>query len=153
LEVVRVLCVNLNVRWSWTLNWKQIWEVNKHDLDKLERNKDIRHTHSKEIYVIEIFVINVLWKRIISCLWVHAGGRLDVLWKGILHFYGYWKIILFLWLLVTLILVDYETGWIGKIISYLSIHKKYSNRRSYISCALIYKQGDPEHWVGNKYGK
>ncbi len=59
-EVVHVLCVNLNVRWSWTPNWKQIWKVNKHDLNKLERNKDIRHTHDKEIYVIEIFIINVL---------------------------------------------------------------------------------------------
>jgi hypothetical protein len=32
---------------SWTLNWKQIWEVNKCDLDKLERNKDIKHKHGK----------------------------------------------------------------------------------------------------------
>jgi hypothetical protein len=47
----------------------------------LERNLDIRHTHGKEIYVIERFVINVLWKGIISCLWVHAGARLDILWK------------------------------------------------------------------------
>jgi hypothetical protein len=71
----------LKARWYWTLNWKQISEVNKRDLDKLERNKDIRHKHGKEIYVIENFVMNILWKRIISCLWVYAGARLDVLWK------------------------------------------------------------------------
>jgi hypothetical protein len=29
--------------------------------------------------VIERFVINIIWKGIISCLWVHAGARLDVL--------------------------------------------------------------------------
>jgi hypothetical protein len=66
---------------SWTLNLKQICEVNKCDLDKLEINNDIRHKHGKEIYVIEIFVINVLWKGIISCLWVYGGARLNVLWK------------------------------------------------------------------------
>jgi hypothetical protein len=59
-------------------------------LDKLERNKDIRHTHGKEIYVIERFVTNVLWKGIISCLWVHAGAILDILWK---------ENIAFLWIL------------------------------------------------------
>jgi hypothetical protein len=32
--------------------------------------------------MIERFIINVLWKGIISCLWVHAGARLDVFWKG-----------------------------------------------------------------------
>jgi hypothetical protein len=55
---------------------------------------DIRHTHCKEIYVIERFVINVLWKRIILFLWVYTGARLDG--KKILHFYGYWEMILFL---------------------------------------------------------
>jgi hypothetical protein len=59
-EVLHVICVNLKAMWSWTLNWKQIWEANKHDLDKLERNKDIRHTYGNKIYVIERFVINVL---------------------------------------------------------------------------------------------
>jgi hypothetical protein len=63
-----------------------MWEVNKHDLDKLERNNDIRHKHGKKIYVIERFLINVLWKEIISCLLVHAGARLDVLWKGNIAF-------------------------------------------------------------------
>jgi hypothetical protein len=67
--------------WLLTLNWKQIWELNKRSLDKLERNMDIRHTHVKKIYVIERSVINVLWKVIIPCLWVHAGAGLDVLWK------------------------------------------------------------------------
>jgi hypothetical protein len=42
---------------------------------------DIRHTHVKKIYVIERSVINVLWKVIIPCLWVHARAGLDVLWK------------------------------------------------------------------------
>jgi hypothetical protein len=30
-NVVCVMCVNLNERWSWTLNWKQTWKINKHD--------------------------------------------------------------------------------------------------------------------------
>jgi hypothetical protein len=39
----------------------------------------IGHKHGKEIiYVIERFVMNVLWKEIIICLWIHAGARLDV---------------------------------------------------------------------------
>jgi hypothetical protein len=38
----------------------------------------IRHKYGKEISVIERFAINVLWKGIISCLWVHAGARFDV---------------------------------------------------------------------------
>jgi hypothetical protein len=41
---------------------------------------------ARKIYVIERFVINVLWKGIISCLWVHAGARIDVLWKEIIAF-------------------------------------------------------------------
>jgi hypothetical protein len=56
-----------------------MWEVNKRDLDKLERNKDIIHKHDNEIYVIKRFLINLLWKRIISCLWVYGEARLDVL--------------------------------------------------------------------------
>jgi hypothetical protein len=97
---------------------------------------DIRHTHCKEIYVIERFVINVLWKRIILFLWVYTGARLDG--KKILHFYGYWKMILFLRLQVTPILVDHDTGCIGKIISwYFHAYKERSNQRSYVSCALI----------------
>jgi hypothetical protein len=79
LEAIHVICINLKVRWFWTLNWKQIWEVNKYNLDKLERNKDIRHKHGKKIYMIERFFINLLWKRIISCLWVYGGATLDVL--------------------------------------------------------------------------
>jgi hypothetical protein len=49
-------------------------------------NKDIRHKQDKEIYVIKRFVINVLWKGIISYLWVHAGVRSDILWKGNIAF-------------------------------------------------------------------
>jgi hypothetical protein len=70
-------------------------------LDKLKINKDIRHKPDKEIYVIENFVINVLWKGIISCLWAHARATLDVLWKGN---------IVFLWVLtndyVSTIVID-----------------------------------------------
>jgi hypothetical protein len=47
----------------------------------MESNLLIGHKHGKEIYMIEIFVINVLWRAIISCLWVHVGARLDILWK------------------------------------------------------------------------
>jgi hypothetical protein len=47
---------------------------------------DIRHTHVKEIYVIKRFVIDVLWKGIISYLWVHTGARLNVLSKGNIAF-------------------------------------------------------------------
>jgi hypothetical protein len=36
--------------------------------------------------VIEIVVINILWKRIISYLWVQAEARLDILWKGNIAF-------------------------------------------------------------------
>jgi hypothetical protein len=52
----------------------------------MESNLLIGHKHGKEIYVIERFVINVLWKVIISCMWVHARARLDVLWKGNIAF-------------------------------------------------------------------
>jgi hypothetical protein len=52
----------------------------------MESNLLIGHKYGKEIYVIERFVINVLWKEIISCLLVHAGARLDVLWKGNIAF-------------------------------------------------------------------
>jgi hypothetical protein len=48
----------------------------------MESNLLIGYKHGKEIYVIERFDINVLWKEIISCLWVHARARLNVLWKG-----------------------------------------------------------------------
>jgi hypothetical protein len=48
----------------------------------MENNLLIGYKHGKKIYMIERFDINVLWNRIISCLWVHAGARLDVLWKG-----------------------------------------------------------------------
>jgi hypothetical protein len=59
-------------------------------LDKLKRNKDVKHKYDNEIYMIERFIVNVLWKGIISCLWVHAGARLDVFWK---------ENIVFLWVL------------------------------------------------------
>jgi hypothetical protein len=47
----------------------------------MESNLLIGHKHGRDIYVIGRFFINVLWKAIISCLWVHVGARLDVLWK------------------------------------------------------------------------
>jgi hypothetical protein len=37
----------------------------------LERNLFIGYKHGKEMYVIARFVINSLWKEIITCLWVH----------------------------------------------------------------------------------
>jgi hypothetical protein len=82
------------------LIWRQggtgLWIGNKYE-KKINmiwinwKNKDIRHKHGKEIYMIEIFVINVLWKGIISYLWVYGGARLNVLWKG--------NIIFLLWVL------------------------------------------------------
>jgi hypothetical protein len=50
------------------------------DVDKIMESNNllIGHKYDKEIYVIERFVINVLWNGIISCLWVHADARLDV---------------------------------------------------------------------------
>ncbi len=48
----------------------------------------IGHKYDNNIYVIEKFVINVLWKGIISYLWIHAGATLDVLWKGNIVFLG-----------------------------------------------------------------
>jgi hypothetical protein len=45
----------------------------------MKNNLLIGHKHGKEIYMIERFVINILWKGTISCLWVHVGARLDVL--------------------------------------------------------------------------
>jgi hypothetical protein len=47
--------------------------------------------------MIERLIINVLWKGIISCLWVHAGARLDILWK---------ENIAFLWILKKKICFD-----------------------------------------------
>jgi hypothetical protein len=55
-------------------------------LDKLERNKDIKHKQGNEIYMIERFFMNVLWRGIILYLWVYDGARLDVLWKGNITF-------------------------------------------------------------------
>jgi hypothetical protein len=58
--------------------------------------------------------------------------------KEILYFSGYWKMILFLRLRATLILVDYEIGCVGKTISlYFHAYKECPNRWSYVSCALI----------------
>jgi hypothetical protein len=48
-EVIRALCINLKARWFWTLNWKQIWEVNKCDLDKLEKIR-ILYIHKASKY-------------------------------------------------------------------------------------------------------
>jgi hypothetical protein len=104
----------------------------------IESNLFNGHKHDKKIYVIKRFVINVLWKGIISYLWVHARARLNVLWKGNIVFLWVLKTILFQWLWATLILFDYETHCIGKII-FLSFHayKERPNQRSYTLCALI----------------
>jgi hypothetical protein len=54
-------------------------------VDKIMKSKLlIRHKHGKEIYVIKRFVINVLWKEIISYLYIHAGAKLDVGGKSII---------------------------------------------------------------------
>jgi hypothetical protein len=37
-----------------------------------------------KIYMIERFTVNVLWKEIISCLWVYTKARLDVSEKSII---------------------------------------------------------------------
>jgi hypothetical protein len=71
--------------------------------------------------VIERFVINLLWKGIISCLWVQAGARLDILWKGNIAFLWVLKNDFIYMFQTTLILVDHETGCIRKITS-LSFH-------------------------------
>jgi hypothetical protein len=47
----------------------------------MESNLLIGHKYDKKIYVSERFVINVLWKGIISYLWLHARVRLDISWK------------------------------------------------------------------------
>jgi hypothetical protein len=140
LEVVRVLCVNLKARWSWTPNWKQICEVNKRDLDKLKINKDIRHKHGKEIYMIKD-LSSMYYERELS----HVCGytwELDLTFYGneILHFYGYWKMILFLRLQQTPILVKHKTSCIENIISLsFQAYKEHPNQRSYASCALIWR--------------
>jgi hypothetical protein len=111
-------------------------EVNKHDLNKLEINKDIRlrkYTSLKDLS-------SVYRERELS----HVCGytwELDLTFykNEILHFYGYWKMILFLRLWEIPILVDHETGWAENIIS-LSFHayKEHPNQRLYVSCALIW---------------
>jgi hypothetical protein len=120
----------------------------------MDSNLLIGYKHGKEIYVIERFVIHLLFKGIISCLWVHAGARLDVYGKEILHFCGYWKMILFQWLRPTLILVDHETGCVGTSTS-LSFHsyKEHPNWRSYTSGALIWRKVGPGLLIENKYVK
>jgi hypothetical protein len=44
----------------------------------LERKLLIGNKHDKKIYVIEKFIINILWKEIIIYLWVHVWARFDV---------------------------------------------------------------------------
>jgi hypothetical protein len=59
--------------------------------------------------------------------------------KEILHFWRYWKIILFLRLWVIPILVDYETSCIRKTISLsFHAHNERPNQRLYTSCAWIW---------------
>jgi hypothetical protein len=57
-----------------------------YSLPPLSDIKGLLNTHGKETYMIEGIFINILWKGIISCLWVHAGARLDILWKGNIAF-------------------------------------------------------------------
>jgi hypothetical protein len=80
------------------------------------------------------FDMNVLWKRNIACLW-------------------YWIPILFRWLQTTLILVDHETGCVGKLI-FLAFHscEEHPDQSLYMSCALIWRQGCPKLRIGNRHG-
>jgi hypothetical protein len=50
----------------------------------LERKNDIKHKYGKKISVIERFVINILWKEIISYLWVHTDARFNMGEKNII---------------------------------------------------------------------
>jgi hypothetical protein len=51
LEVLHGLCVNLKTPWSWTLNWKQTWKLNKS---------------------YELYDMNILSKENIACIWVRS---------------------------------------------------------------------------------
>jgi hypothetical protein len=44
----------------------------------MESNLLIVHKHDKKIYMVERFIIHLLWEKIFICLWVHAESRLDV---------------------------------------------------------------------------
>jgi hypothetical protein len=57
------------------------------------------------------------------------------------------KMILFRWLLVTLILVDHETSCVGKIILLaFYAYEEHPNQMSYASCASIWKQDGHGLW-------
>jgi hypothetical protein len=81
----------------------------------------------------------------------------NILWKGNIACPGYWKMILFWRLRVTLILVDHETGCVGKVISLVfHVYKEHPNWKSYVSYvsyASILRQGDHGLWIGNKHEK
>jgi hypothetical protein len=79
---------------------------------------------------------------------------MNILWKGNIACLGYWKTILFRWLRVTLILVDYESGCVEKLISLVfHVYKERPNQRSYASYASILRQGGHELWTENKHMK
>jgi hypothetical protein len=80
-----------------------------------------------------------------------SGRTCPTLVRSVRHWYeGSRKKILFRWLSMTLILVDHETCCIEKII-YLSFYtyEERINRRSYGSCASIWRQGGlgPRDWL------
>jgi hypothetical protein len=67
---------------------------------------------------------------------------MNVLWKVNIACPRYWKTILFRRLRVTPVLVDHETGCVGKLISLVfHVYKERPNQRPYVSYASILRQG------------
>jgi hypothetical protein len=73
--------------------------------------------------------------------------------KELLHVCGYWKMILFRRLRATLILVDHETGCVGKFTSLVfHAYEEHPNWRWYASYASIWRQSCLVLRIGNKHG-
>jgi hypothetical protein len=120
----------------------------------IESNLLIGHKHGKEITWFKN-LSSIYYGRELShiCGYTRELG-LTFNRNEILHFFGYWKTILFPWLRETLILVDHQTHCVGNIISLsFDAYKERPNRRAYASCALIWRQGGPGLRIENKYGK
>jgi hypothetical protein len=64
-------------------------------LDKLKRNKNIKHKHGKETYVIERFVTMYYGRELSQVCGYTQELDLTFYEKEILHFYVYWKTTLF----------------------------------------------------------
>jgi hypothetical protein len=60
----------------------------------------------------------------------------------------FWKSVLFWWLQTTPILVEHETGGVGKLISlFFQAYVDRSNQMLYMSCASIWKQYGSRLWI------